>query len=91
LLGAPTSRGFTKIVYFHHHPFVVNNPFMEMKDAKDLMRVLYMRADAVLFGHRHGGVYDILAADNSPGKETVREIEVDASGLVEVRAVRAKP
>ncbi len=99
VLTAPTNRGFKKIVYFHHHPFVIHNPFMEMKDAKELMRVLYLRADVVLFGHRHrskrwdkyGGIYDVLAADNSPGKDTVREIEIDAEGFVNIKDVKAKP
>ncbi|MEZ4449597.1 MAG: metallophosphoesterase [Nannocystaceae bacterium] len=95
ILGAPTSRHFVKVVYFHHHPFIRANPFLQLKDAEALMRTIYMRADALLFGHRHessqwlefGGVQAILAADDSPGKATVRELEVDPEGWVKVQSV----
>jgi hypothetical protein len=80
--------------FIHHHPFMRNDPFMELKDARRLWPVVYRRLDAMLFGHRHvsemwtdkGGVGFVLAADNAPGKDFAREIEV-AKGQVRVRDV----
>lgn len=79
----------TKIVFFHHHPFMHSDPFMEMKDAKSLIRTLYGRVDLVLFGHKHEmmqwqGRYKtkyILASDDSPGKNYAKEIVIGASGI----------
>lgn len=73
-----------KIVFFHHHPFMHGNPFMELLDARALMRILYRRVDVVCFGHRHvskewhnlNGIPYVLAADNAPGKDFAREISV---------------
>ena len=74
----------TKILFFHHHPFVHNNPFMELKDARKLMRCLYNRVDVVLFGHKHvskklencNGIKFVLASDNSPCKDYARQISL---------------
>jgi 3',5'-cyclic AMP phosphodiesterase CpdA len=74
-----------KVVFFHHHPFMVNDPFMELRDAEQLGRVLYRRVNVVLFGHKHvshawedrWGVRWTLAADNTPGKDYAREIVVE--------------
>ena len=41
-----------RIVYFHHHPFD-RTPWMGMKDAKPLMKVLQGNCELVLFGHKH--------------------------------------
>lgn len=84
ILGNPVNTGMTKFLLFHHHPFMRNDPFMELKDASRLWPVVYRRLDVMLFGHRHvsemwpdkGGVGFVLAADNSPGKAYAREIEV---------------
>lgn len=84
ILGNPGNSGITKFLIFHHHPFMRNDPFMELKDANKLWPVVYQRLDVMLFGHRHvsevwenkGGVRFVLAADNSPGKAYVREITV---------------
>ena len=40
-------------VYLHHHPFIRNDPFMELRDARNFMRTIYGRIDVLLFGHRH--------------------------------------
>lgn len=74
----------TTIVFMHHHPFMQHNPFMELLDARDLLRVLYRRADVLLFGHEHKagiwlnrcGVNLIAAADAAPGSTRLREITV---------------
>jgi len=94
LLSAGSSAGKKKILFFHHHPFVRNNPFIELRDARALMRVVYGRVDVMAFGHRHVsqqwqglcGIPYVLAADNAPGKAVAREIEVLA-GAVTVRDV----
>jgi hypothetical protein len=60
------------------------NPFMELMDAKQLMRTIYGRINVLLFGHKHvsekwenyGGIEYVLASDNSPGKDWAREITV---------------
>jgi 3',5'-cyclic AMP phosphodiesterase CpdA len=77
-----------KILFFHHHPFVVNDPFMELKDAPALARTVYGRVDLILFGHKHvmhewgsrWGAKYILASDNSPGKDWAKEITIDKKG-----------
>lgn len=89
VLSSPWSADMVKFVLLHHHPFVRNDPFMELQDARQLMRMLYHRVDVVLFGHRHvweewhkcNGIPHILAADNAPGKSWVREITVTKAGV----------
>jgi len=79
-----TNPDFTKILFFHHHPFMVNNPFMELKDAKELARVIFNKVDVMLFGHKHEmkqwenvwGIKHILASDNSSGKHFAKEIDI---------------
>ena len=83
-----------KILFFHHHPFIYNNPFMEMRDAAKLARVVYDRVDAVLFGHKHEmaswknrwNIKHILASDNSPGKSLAGEITVE-NGKIEMKYI----
>ena len=84
VLGSPENAAMTKLLFFHHHPFMRNDPFMELKNARKLWPIVYGRLDVLLFGHRHvskmwenkGGVRFVLAADNSPGKAYAREVEV---------------
>jgi 3',5'-cyclic AMP phosphodiesterase CpdA len=89
ILGNYSSSGMTKILLFHHHPFMRHDPFMELKDAERLWATVYLRIDVLLFGHKHvsqmwtdyGGVPFVLAADNSPGKDYAREITVTSAGV----------
>jgi 3',5'-cyclic AMP phosphodiesterase CpdA len=75
---------YVKIVFFHHHPFMHNNPFMEIKDGRFLMSTTFNRVDVMCFGHKHvssewknmNGIRFVLAADNAPGKDLAREISV---------------
>jgi hypothetical protein len=85
ILNTPTANDLIKILFFHHHPFMHNNPFMELKDARALMRCIYLKVDLLLFGHKHesrmwrnyGGIRYVLASDNSPGKDYAREIAIE--------------
>ena len=83
-MSDPAAAQMTKILFFHHHPFMHNHPFLELVDARELMRTIYGRVSAVLFGHKHeskrwnnyGSIPYVLAADNAPGKDYAREIVV---------------
>ncbi len=96
ILSNPATMSMPKIFFFHHHLFTHNNPFMELKDAYDLMRTIFGRVQVVLFGHKHvpnlwrnsGGIHYILAADNSPGKNFAREITVRGIDDIEVDDIR---
>lgn len=85
ILVNPATAGMIKMVFFHHHPFMHGNPFMQLTDARQLMRILYGRVQVVLFGHKHvsgfwtnmNGISYVLAADNSPGKNVAREVAID--------------
>ncbi len=94
ILGRSSSVGMQKILFFHHHPFMRNDPFMELKDAKELASTVYGRVDLVLFGHKHEmgewknrwGTDCILASDNSPGKKFAKQITISGTGI-KVKAV----
>jgi 3',5'-cyclic AMP phosphodiesterase CpdA len=94
VLSNPGNAGMTKFLLFHHHPFMRNDPFMELRDARKLWPIVYGRLDVMLFGHRHvsemwadkGGVRFVLAADNSPGKAYAREVSV-SQGDITVRDI----
>ncbi|NIQ38775.1 MAG: hypothetical protein GTN81_09315 [Proteobacteria bacterium] len=85
ILSNPSASNMIKFLCFHHHPFMHNNPFMELRDAYELMRTIYCRVQVILFGHKHvssqwenmNGIQYILASDNSPGKDWAREITVE--------------
>lgn len=89
LLTSESGNGAVKVLFFHHHPFMFNDPFMELRDAKDLAKIIYGKIDLVLFGHKHeAGQWQktwntrcMLASDNSPGKCSVREITIDSAGV----------
>jgi 3',5'-cyclic AMP phosphodiesterase CpdA len=95
ILSTTQSSDIVKILILHHHPFIVNNPFMELKDAKTLARVVYGRIDLILFGHKHTmdqweniwGTKYILASDNSPGKAFAKEITIDKTGILPPKSV----
>ncbi|MFA4904172.1 MAG: metallophosphoesterase [Desulfobaccales bacterium] len=84
----------TKILFFHHHPFIHNDPFLELKDARELIRTIYQRVDIVCFGHKHAselwkninGIQYFLASDNSPGKDWAREIDI-TQGVITVKDI----
>jgi len=89
ILSSPVNKNIIKILFFHHHPFMHNNPFMELKDGLNLIRTIFSRVDAVLFGHKHesklfkniNGIPFILASDNSPGKEFARELTIENNNI----------
>lgn len=89
ILSDPNNAPMLKIVFFHHHPFYHKNPFLELRDAKQLMRTLYNRVDVVLFGHKHvagqwqnlNGIQYVLAADNAYRHDFCREIVIQAGQL----------
>lgn len=97
VLGDPVLADRTKILFFHHHPFIHNDPFMELKDARELMRTIYQRVDVVCFGHKHvsylwqniNGIQYVLAADNMPGKDWAREINI-AQKVITVTDIRIR-
>lgn len=86
--------GIVKVVFFHHHPFMVNDPFMMLKDAEALARTIYGRTDVVLFGHKHDmqqwenrwGARYILASDNSSDKDFAKEIIIE-NGEISVAVI----
>lgn len=83
-----------KVLFFHHHPFMVNDPFMQLKDAEALARTIYRRTDVVLFGHKHEmnqwenrwGTRFILASDNSSDKNFAKELAID-NGAISVAPI----
>jgi 3',5'-cyclic AMP phosphodiesterase CpdA len=90
ILSTVQNAGMVKVLFVHHHPFVRNNPFMELIDAKALAKTIYNRVDLVLFGHKHEmgewknryGAKYVLASDNSPGKDyAAKEITIDQEGV----------
>ncbi|HUT53284.1 MAG TPA: metallophosphoesterase [bacterium] len=96
ILSTPTVPEMKKILILHHHPFIVNNPFMELFDARALMRVIFDRIDVLMFGHKHEskmwtekemkGIKFTLAADNAPGKDWARRVTIE-NGAVKVKDV----
>jgi 3',5'-cyclic AMP phosphodiesterase CpdA len=95
ILSDPANANMIKILFCHHHPFMHNNPFMELRDARKLMRSIYSKVNVLLFGHKHvskqwenvNGIDFILAADNAPGKNYTREITI-AQNRVSVKDVK---
>ncbi len=89
ILATTPSVGIVKLLFFHHHPFMVNDPFMELKDAKELAKIVYGRIDLILFGHKHKmdqwekrwGTKYMLASDNSPDKNFAKEITIDGTDV----------
>jgi len=98
VLCTETARKAVKILFFHHHPFMHNNPFMELKDARALMRLIFGRIHVLAFGHKHvssewqqwGGIPWVIASDDSPGKKWAREITV-RKGQATVKNVSVVP
>jgi len=89
-LSVPSNSAFTKILFFHHHPFIRNDWFMELEDAKALMRMVYGRVDVMMFGHKHKsdywknrcGIAHVIASGSAAEQDyIVREIQVSADGI----------
>ena len=82
-------RPMTKILFLHHHPFIVDDPLMLLTDSDKLQDVIYGRVDAVLFGHKHEmrqwnnmiGISSILASDDSPHAVIAKEVVVSRKGV----------
>jgi 3',5'-cyclic AMP phosphodiesterase CpdA len=97
IINDPGASKMTKILIFHHHPFMHGHPFMELKDAKQLIRTIYQRINIVLFGHKHvsklieypNNPMYYLASDNSPGKDFAREIII-RSGDININNVQIR-
>ena len=94
-----TNPNLIKVLFFHHHPFAyIDNPFLELKDARELAKVVFNKVNVMLFGHQHvmgqwdgtWGIEHILASDNSPGKDFAKEVEI-VNGVITVRAISIKP
>jgi len=89
IMASPGANEMVKVLFFHHHLFMQNDPFMELKDARELSQCIYNSVDVVLFGHKHEsrqwvnmlGTSYVLAADNSPGKAFAREIEIQGRNI----------
>lgn len=90
ILSTTSNPNMVKVLFFHHHPFIVNDPFMELKDARALASAIYNRIDLLLFGHKHEmkqldnktwGTKYILASDNSSDKDYAKEITIDNNGI----------
>lgn len=98
ILSDPLNAGMAKLLFFHHHPFMHNNPFMELTDARSLFQTVYNRLDLLLFGHKHVygqwqnrcGIQFVLASDNSPGKDWAHEISIEGK-QTEVKDISLKP
>ncbi len=52
MLKEPKVASRKKVVYLHHHPFDFKLG-MQLKDSKDLRKVIENKIDALLFGHYH--------------------------------------
>lgn len=98
ILTSPQNANMTRLLFFHHHPFMHGNPFMWLQDAETLMRTIYNRVDVLMFGHKHvseewknmSGIKYLLASDNSPGKDWTREITVE-NQEISVKQTTVKP
>ncbi len=90
IINDPGVAHIRKILFFHHHPFVRTDPFMELKDAKKLVRRIYGKVNVLMFGHKHktgywnnySGIEHVIASDNSPGKNNaVEEVEFTSTEI----------
>jgi 3',5'-cyclic AMP phosphodiesterase CpdA len=98
VLTDPALGDRTKILFFHHHPFIHSDPTMKLIDARELMRTIYKLVDVLCFGHKHvsgfwenmNGIKYILAADDSPGKEKAREITI-MNKVITVTDIKISP
>ncbi|MEA1953077.1 MAG: metallophosphoesterase [Campylobacterota bacterium] len=96
ILFDPLTSTMQKIIFFHHHPFIVNDNTMKLKDADKIMKLLDRKIEILMFGHKHKskywknkkGIEHILASDNSPGtKNRIREIDIN-KGVIKVTTIQ---
>ena len=52
IINDPDIARLLKVVYLHHHPFDFKLG-MQLKDSKDLRKIIEKKVDALLFGHYH--------------------------------------
>lgn len=82
------------VVALHHHPFMRPEvdylfPFMRLRDAKDVLRILAYKVDVLLFGHKHisnhwtglWGIPHVLAASATPQDRFIWDIEITKERL----------
>ncbi|MHC1743469.1 MAG: metallophosphoesterase [Syntrophobacteraceae bacterium] len=99
ILAANQSAETVNVLFFHHHPFMVNDPFMELKDARELAGAVFDRVDLILFGHKHQmaewakrwGTEYMLASDNSSDKNVAKGITIDGAGISQPKPVKIAP
>jgi len=97
VLPDPALKDRTKILFFHHHPFIYNQ-FTELIDAKELEDTIKKLVDVVCFGHQHAsglwenknGIKYHLAADNLPEHDHAREINI-MKGDITVKDIKIRP
>jgi len=87
LLNRPRLASKTKILALHHDPFNPN-PFTELNDADELLKVIKNRVDVVLFGHKHRSRlirnrYGIKLICSAPSS-----VQEDERGMIHFRLIQ---
>jgi 3',5'-cyclic AMP phosphodiesterase CpdA len=85
ILDDPAHQKMVKLVAVHHHPFIHNDPHMQMLDTDRFLRLLYGRVDILMFGHLHEegewhnkvGIPLVLAAESLYDSDGCKEITID--------------
>jgi 3',5'-cyclic AMP phosphodiesterase CpdA len=93
-LADPQYAGYTKLLFFHHHPFI-HSAIKRLKDADKLLATIQGKVDIVCFGHDHvSGMWQdrdsvkyFLAADKSPDSDRFREIDI-TNGTITINEIR---
>jgi len=94
----------TKILFFHHHPFIhelLANLALKLEDAdklENLLRTVDPKVDILCFGHKHKqnswrnriGVEYVLASGKSPEEKEAWEIDITNKAIT-INSVRIRP